>query len=70
MKLAVASAEERSAILNAKVTGQISLVRVSGAKAPGAHERFEPDVPGAGASTATTTPEEEDDSAEGSSGGG
>ena len=70
VKLAVASAEERSAILNAKVTGQISLVRVSGAKAPGATERFEPDVPGAGASTGTTTPEEEGDPTEGSSGGG
>lgn len=68
VKLAVDSAEERSAIINAKVTGQISLVRVSGAKAPGAAERFEPDVPGAGA----TPPEEaeEGDAAEGSAGGG
>jgi Flp pilus assembly protein CpaB len=68
VKLAVASAEERSAILNAKVTGQISLVRVSGAKAPGAAERFAPDVPGAG--SGTTTPEEEDGADDGSSGGG
>jgi Flp pilus assembly protein CpaB len=56
VKLAVVSAEERSAILNAKVTGQISLVRVSGARAPGAAERYAPDVPGAGAAA----PEGED----------
>jgi Flp pilus assembly protein CpaB len=68
VKLAVASAEERSAIINAKVTGQISLVRVSGADAPGATERFEPDVPGGG--SGTTAPEEGDDAAEGSAGGG
>jgi hypothetical protein len=68
VKLAVASAEERSAIINAKVTGQISLVRVNGAKAPGATERFEPEVPGGTA----TAPDDEADggSAEGSTGGG
>ncbi len=68
VKLAVPSAEERSAIINAKVTGQISLVRVNGATAPGAAERYEPDVPGA--VTATTTPDEADGAAEGSAGGG
>lgn len=71
VKLAVDSAEERSAILNAKVTGQISLVRVTGADAPGATDRFSPDEPsgptdaagdGAGAGSG--------DDAEGSSGGG
>lgn len=44
VRLAVPSAEERSAIINATVAGRITLVRTSGAGDVEATERFRPDV--------------------------
>lgn len=62
VRLQVASAEERSAIINATVTGRLSLVRVSGAEDVEITESFRPpldaDTAESGQSTTTTAPDE------------
>jgi len=61
VRLAVRSAEERSAIINATVTGKLSLVRVTGAEEPEATPRFRPEVDAdtaAGDTPETTAPED------------
>ncbi len=64
VRLQVPSAEERSAIINATVTGRLSLVRVSGAEDVEITDRFRPeldaDTAASGTATSTTTvPDEE-----------
>ncbi|HEX7131520.1 MAG TPA: hypothetical protein VF228_03050, partial [Iamia sp.] len=64
VRLQVASAEERSAIINATVTGRLSLVRVSGADDVEITESFrpplDPDTAASGEATTTTSaPDEE-----------
>jgi Flp pilus assembly protein CpaB len=62
VRLAVRSAEERSAIINATVTGRLALVRVTGATDVGAHDRFRPelDEDTAASGSATTAPDADD----------
>jgi hypothetical protein len=59
VRLQVASAEERSSIINATVTGRLSLVRVSGADDVDITESFrpplDPDTAAGGTETSTTT---------------
>lgn len=50
VRLAVPSAEERSAIINATVAGRITLVRTTGGDDVAATDRFTPDVDDAGSS--------------------
>jgi Flp pilus assembly protein CpaB len=59
VRLQVSSAEERSAIINATVTGRLSLVRVSGADDVEITETFrpalDPDTAASGTATSTTS---------------
>lgn len=60
LRLAVPAPEERAAVLNAAVTGEVALVRTTGVDEPGATERFVPgeDVAApSGAPGPTTTTE-------------
>ena len=59
VRLQVTSAEERSSIINATVTGRLSLVRVSGATdvdvTPSFRPELDPDTAASGTETTTTT---------------
>lgn len=61
LRLAVPSADERTAILNAATTGEVSLVRTTGVEDPAATTDFRPDrdlgLDGGSGSTTTTTEE-------------
>lgn len=65
LRLAVESADERAAIVNATVTGRIALIRITGADAPETADRFrppdlDPDTADSGTAPPTTTaPEDE-----------
>jgi hypothetical protein len=64
VRLQVASAEERSSIINATVTGRLSLIRVSGAEGvditPSFRPELDPDTAASGTETTTTSaPDEE-----------
>jgi len=73
LRLEVESAEERSAIINATVTGRLAVVRTTGSEDPTTSERFRPPVDpdtAEGASTTTTEASSEEGSGSGSGSGG
>lgn len=70
VRLAVPSAEERSAIINATVTGRITLVRTSGADDAEATDSFRPTLDPDTAASGTPGDDEDDGGDGGEDGGG